>query len=191
MEAVPLVKYADHNLRVCLPFSISSEDLSAVIAKVISPIGDSYDSSHLLALGRFLAPLPLIPKRWLRKAHFAGLSSSRAVICSTLVARAFIHVRYPILPFCPGPSRFERKDRIFPYGRRFRSIHLRFILPRDFDLSPYFRFVKFNQMEKEASTTARLSGRECLNTRRGPMHGPKRSMAPPGISAIPLPTKSP
>jgi hypothetical protein len=40
------------------------------------------------------------------------------------------------------------KDRIFPYGRKFRSIHPRFILPRDFDLSPYFRIVKFNQIEE-------------------------------------------
>ena len=148
VEAVPLVKYADHNLRICRPFSISSEDLSAVVGEVVSHIGDDYDSRHLLALGRFLAPLPLIPQRWRRKALFAGRSSSRAVICSTLIARAFIHVRYPILPLLSRTESIERKDRIFPYGRRFRSIHPRFILPRDFDLSPYFRIVKFNQIEE-------------------------------------------
>jgi len=148
VEAVPLVKYADHNLRICRPFSIFSDDVKTVIAEVISRIGDGYDSSHLLALGRFLAPLPLIPKRWRRKALFAGRSSSRAVICSTLIARAFIHVRYPILPLLSRTESIERKDRIFPYGRRFRSIHPRFILPRDFDLSPYFRIVKFNQIEE-------------------------------------------
>jgi len=148
VEAVPLVKYADYNLRICRPFSIFSDDLKTVIDEVISRIGDGYDSSHLLALGRFLAPLPLIPHRWRRKALFAGRSSSRAVICSTLIARAFIHVRYPILPLLSRTESIERKDRIFPYGRRFRSIHPRFILPRDFDLSPYFRIVKFNQIEE-------------------------------------------
>jgi hypothetical protein len=148
VEAVPLVKYADHNLRICRPFSISPEDLCAVVDEVISRIGDGYDSSHLLALGRFLAPFPLIPKRWRRKAMFSGRSSSRAVICSTLIARAFIHVRYPILPLLSRTEAIEKEDRIFPYGQRFRSIHPRFILPRDFDLSPYFRIVKFNQIEE-------------------------------------------
>ena len=148
VEAVPLVKYADHNLRICRPFSILPEDLKTVIDEVVSRIGDGYDSDHLLALGRFLAPLPLLPKRWRRKALFAGRSSSRAVICSTLIARAFIHVRYPILPLLSHTESIEKKDQIFPYGRRFRSIHPRFILPRDFDLSPYFRIVKFNQIEE-------------------------------------------
>ena len=70
------------------------------------------------------------------------------MICSTLIARAFIHVRYPILPLLSRTESNEMKDRIFPYGRRFRSVHPRFVLPRDFDLSPYFRIVKFNQIEE-------------------------------------------
>jgi hypothetical protein len=29
-----------------------------------------------------------------------------------------------------------------------RSVHPRLVLPRDFDLSPYFRIVKFNSVEE-------------------------------------------
>ena len=31
---------------------------------------------------------------------------------------------------------------------RFRALPPRLVLPRDFDLSPYFRVVKFNQIEE-------------------------------------------
>jgi hypothetical protein len=148
VAAVPLARYADYNLRICRPYAISSEDLSAVVDEVISHIGDAYDARHLLALGRLLAPLPLVPRRFRRKALFAGRGSSRAVICSTLLARAFLHVRYPILPLVSRSEEIEETSCTPPHSRRFRCVHPRFVLPRDFDLSPYFRIVKFNQMEE-------------------------------------------
>ncbi len=77
VEAVPIVKYADHNIRLCRPFSTFSEDLERVIDEVVSRIGDDYDSRHLVDLGRYLTPFSLVPERWRRKAFFGGRSSSR------------------------------------------------------------------------------------------------------------------
>jgi len=144
VAAVPLTKYVDYNLRLCRPYSLSAEDLEKVLAEVISHLGDQYDRKGLVDLGRYLTPFSLIPARWRRKAFFLGPSTSRAVICSGLIARAFLNVHYPVLPLASNNPLQEKKDGIFPYGRRFRSFHPSLALPRDFDLSPYFHIVKFN-----------------------------------------------
>ncbi|PYQ45767.1 MAG: hypothetical protein DMF77_03180 [Acidobacteria bacterium] len=57
-------------------------------------------------------------------------------------------MRYPILPVLPASVREEKADGLFPWGTRIRSPHPRLVLPRDFDLSPYFRIVKFNSVEE-------------------------------------------
>lgn len=146
VNAVPLSKYLDYNLRLCRPYSLSVGDLERVIDDVISHIGDRYDRKQIVDLGRYLTPFPLIPARLRRKAFFLGPSGSRSVICSTLIARAFLNVHYPILPL-PSPDPSDRKD-LFPHGRRFRSFHPSMALPRDFDLSPYFQIVKFNLVKE-------------------------------------------
>ena len=148
VAAVPVAKYMDHNLRVCRPYSISCDDLEAILAGVISRLGDSYDSKHLVDLGRYLTPFRFVPEKWRRRAFFSGRSSSRSFICSSLVARAFLNVRYPILPLLSQSEAVEQEEGVFPYGPRFRSVDPRLVLPRDFDLSPYFRVVKFNQIEE-------------------------------------------
>jgi Permuted papain-like amidase enzyme, YaeF/YiiX, C92 family len=144
VQAVPLTKYLDYNVRLCRPYSLSVEDLEKVLAEVIGHLGDQYDRKQILDLGRYLTPFSLIPARWRRKAFFLGPSSSRAAICSSLIARAFLNVHYPILPLASIDPTEEKKNGIFPYGRRFRSFHPSLALPRDFDLSPYFQIVKFN-----------------------------------------------
>lgn len=148
VSAVPLSKYADFNLRVCRPYCISDDDLEEVIEHVIAHIGDGYDRRHIIDLGRYLTPFHLIPARYRRKAFFFGKSDSRSVICSSLIAEAFLKVRYPILPVLPASLREERAEGHFPWGRRMRGVHPRLALPRDFDLSPYFRIVKFNSVEE-------------------------------------------
>lgn len=147
VSAVPISKYADHNLRLCRPYAISPEDLEVVLEDVTARLGQEYDSSHLLALARFLAPVYLLPRKWHRRALFSDRSRARSVICSSLLAHAFLKVRYPVLPLLSPSEELERKSGTFPYGRRFRSLHPRLVLPRDFDLSPYFSVVKFNQIE--------------------------------------------
>jgi hypothetical protein len=148
VHAVPLGKYAEFNIRVCRPYAITPEDMEQVLREVVSHLGDGYDRQHIVDLGRYLTPFHLVPARWRRNAFFFGRSDSRSVICSTLIARAFLNVRYPILPLLPSSEREEREAGLFPHGRRMRSVHPLLALPRDFDLSPYFRIIKFNSVEE-------------------------------------------
>jgi hypothetical protein len=145
---VPLAKYVDYNVRVCRPYCLTDQDRDRVVDEVVSHIGDQYDRRQLVDLGRYLTPFHLLPGRWRRKAFFSGQSDSRAVICSSLIAQAFLGVRYPILPVLPGTVGEEKADGLYPWGTRIRSPHPRLVLPRDFDLSPYFRIVKFNSVEE-------------------------------------------
>lgn len=145
---VPLAKYVDYNVRVCRPYCLTDEDRDRVVDEVVSHIGDQYDRRQLVDLGRYLTPFHLLPGRWRRKAFFSGQSDSRSVICSSLIAQAFLGVRYPILPVLPGSVGEEKADGLYPWGTRIRSPHPRLVLPRDFDLSPYFRIVKFNSVEE-------------------------------------------
>ena len=58
------------------------------------------------------------------------------VICSGLIAQAFESVRYPILP---------RIELVESKEKRREILHIRhhsLYMPRDFDISPYFRVVK-------------------------------------------------
>jgi hypothetical protein len=144
VSAVPLGKYLDYNLRLCRPYSLSIDDLEKVLGEAVSHLGNTYDRKRLFDLGRYLTPFSLIPERWRRKAFFHGPSTSRAVICSGLIARAFSNVHYPVLPLPSKNLREEEEKGLFPYGKRFRSFPPTLALPRDFDLSPYFQIVKFN-----------------------------------------------
>jgi hypothetical protein len=148
VSGVPLGKYVDYNIRVCRPYCITGADMELVVAEVIAHSGERYDQRQLLDLGRYLMPFHLLPARWRRKVFFSGASDSRAVICSGLIAQAFLGVRYPIMPMLPASVREEQQEGLHPWGRRMRSVHPRLVLPRDFDLSPYFRIVKFNSVEE-------------------------------------------
>jgi hypothetical protein len=163
---VPLAKYVDYNVRVCRPYCLTDEDRDRVVDEVVSHIGDQYDRRQLVDLGRYLTPFHLLPGRWRRKAFFSGQSDSRAVICSSLIAQAFLGVRYPILPVLPGSVGEEKADGLYPWGTRIRSPHPRLVLPRDFDLSPYFRIVKFNSVEEGPFEYQRLEWLDPVATDR-------------------------
>ena len=163
---VPLAKYVDYNVRVCRPYCLTDEDRDRVVDEVVSHIGDQYDRRQLVDLGRYLTPFHLLPGRWRRKAFFSGQSDSRAVICSSLIAQAFLGVRYPILPVLPDSVGEEKADGLYPWGTRLRSPHPRLVLPRDFDLSPYFRIVKFNSVEEGPFEYQRLEWLDPVATER-------------------------
>jgi hypothetical protein len=122
VSAVPLGKYVEYNIRVCRPYCLTDEDLERVLEEVVAHIGDQYDRRQLVDLGRYLTPFHLLPARWRRKAFFSGQSDSRAVICSGLIARAFLGVRYPILPVLPASVGEEKADGLFPWGPRLRPL---------------------------------------------------------------------
>jgi hypothetical protein len=148
VSAAPLSKYTEYNIRVCRPYCVGDEHLKLVVDEIVSHLGDQYDRRQLFDLGRYLTPFHLLPARWRRKAFFSGESDSRAVICSGLIAQAFHGVHYPVLPVLPSSVRQEQEEGHFPWGRRMRRVHPRLVLPRDFDLSPYFRILKFNSVEE-------------------------------------------
>jgi Permuted papain-like amidase enzyme, YaeF/YiiX, C92 family len=166
VSAVPLSKYVEYNIRVCRPYCLTDADRERVVEEVTAHIGDRYDRRQLVDLGRYLTPFHLLPARWRRKAFFSGQSDSRAVICSSLIAQAFLGVRYPILPVLPASVGEEKADGLFPWGTRIRSPHPRLVLPRDFDLSPYFRIVKFNSVEEGPFEYQRLEWLDPVATDR-------------------------
>lgn len=150
----PIAKYAHYNLRVCRPHSLRREDLDRMIAEIVSQLGVSYSVRHIFDLARYLFPVSLIPRRFRRAALEFGGRSTRRVICSTLLARAFAHVGYPILPrvtideIAHQTSWLRRLLGRNANGTRalYREENLALVTPRDFDLSPYFEIVKFNHL---------------------------------------------
>jgi hypothetical protein len=148
----PIKKYARHNLRVCRPHGLHRDDLERILTEVIGQLGRRYNVRHIFDLGRYFFPVSLIPRRWRRTALHYGGDTTRRVICSTMLARAFRHVGFPILPrviIDAHPQHVGWLRRLV--GRNGHSLRALYreedpwlITPRDFDLSPYFDIVKFN-----------------------------------------------
>lgn len=141
VRAVPLSTYADFHTRICRPVGLTPEDAASVVKFAVSRIGESYDLKNLIDLARYLLPTPPVPQRFRRRMIALGSGEPTRALCSTLIAQAFQSVRYPILPY------FEHR----PQGRVdcdtcveevLRVRHHSLFVPRDFDISPYFRVVK-------------------------------------------------
>ncbi|MEX2320878.1 MAG: lipo-like protein, partial [Saccharospirillum sp.] len=84
---------------------------------------------------------PPVPQHWRRRMIALGSGDPTLAICSSLIAKAFQHVRYPILPD------IEHIDRQDPGCIRCRDeiLHIRhhsLFTPRDFDVSPFFQIIK-------------------------------------------------
>jgi hypothetical protein len=130
----PLSKYLDQNLRVCRPTGLPPEGLDRVLLEVLRHLGVRYDERHILDLLRYLLPFHLLPRRFRRRSLYLGSSSSREVICSALIAKAFykagLTIQPPLAP--PNPGKGDN-----PQVR-----HPSYIMPRDFDLSNNFEIVK-------------------------------------------------
>ncbi|MCH1568966.1 MAG: lipo-like protein [Alphaproteobacteria bacterium] len=130
--AASLTKYLGYNTRICRPALINDEDRKIVSNFVIKSIGQSYDVKNVVDLARYLLPQPPVPVRWRRRMIALGSGQPTQAICSTLIARAFQAVRYPILPDITRENQRE-------------IMHIRhhsLFTPRDFDVSPYFNIVK-------------------------------------------------
>ncbi len=140
--AVPISSYYHFNTRICRPVGISDEDRQELIEFLIKNLGGEYDLRNVWDLARYLFPKPPVPVRFRRRMLALGSGDPTRMICSTLIARAFQEIRYPILPNIE--TREERKSgRIRLQAREiFHIRHHSLFAPRDFDLSPYFRIVK-------------------------------------------------
>ncbi len=130
----PLSKYQHHNARICRPIGLTPEDLDVMLNFARSQIGVSYDMKNIVDLARYLLPTPPVPAKFRRQMLTLGSGDpTEKIICSVLIARAFQHVRYPILPI-----QWWSDDGDIVSQVRHHSV----FVPRDFDLSPYFEIVK-------------------------------------------------
>jgi len=155
----PLSKYRDFNIRICRPYKLTVVDERAIIDYAMSHVGDRYDFRNIFDLLRYFLPVTMVPARWRRRALHFGSSDPTRVICSSLIAEGFHRVRYPIVPrYEPFPPGFEPAGRVDGLVGRFRRrpraapgllrmVSPTLIMPRDFDLSPYFEVVKFSVVE--------------------------------------------
>lgn len=138
--AVPLGKYAHHNTRICRPVGLSPKECRDVTDFMATRIGLRYDMRNILDLLRYFFPTPPVPVRWRRRMLALGSGDPTRAICSSLIARAFQSVRYPILPDVRQIKAWQGSS----YARH-EILHIRhhsLFTPRDFDLSPYFQIVK-------------------------------------------------
>ena len=132
---VPLSKYQKHHTRICRPIGLTDEDRARVCTYAAERIGFDYDVKNILDLLRYLLPLP-VPQRWRRRMMAMGSGHPTRIICSALIAQAFEHVRYPILPKVTCvESEAARRELL-------EIRHSSLYAPRDFDISPYFQLVK-------------------------------------------------
>jgi hypothetical protein len=130
-----LSKYTSFHTRVCRPVGLSEEDRERVVEYMIKRLGIEYDVKNIIDLMRYLVPVP-VPARFRRRMLSFGSGVPTKVICSGLIAQAFESVRYPILP---------RIELVESKEKRREILHIRhhsLYMPRDFDISPYFRIVK-------------------------------------------------
>lgn len=130
----PITRYRREHLRLCRARELSDDDADAVVAYCLARLGTPYNLRQIGDLLRFFFPYGLLPRRWRSTLFEAGHGDMARTICSTLLARAFASVRYPILPTLHRDAQGE-----MVFHRR----NARLITPRDFDHSPYFDIIKY------------------------------------------------
>lgn len=130
---VPLAKYDDFNTRICRAVDLSDDEIEQVLDSVKESLGRMYDLKNIWDLVRYLLPQPPVPERFRRSMLALGSGDPTRAICSSMIAEAFQKIGYPILP----------NTTVGPNAEVILQIrHHSLFVPRDFDLSPYFRAVK-------------------------------------------------
>lgn len=140
VRLVPLSLYAGMHTRICRPVGLRPDEVDALLGFLRARLGGRYDLRNVFDLMRYLVRVP-VPTPMKRRMLALGSGDPTRAICSTLLAQAFESIRYPILPLVesipaehPGAARARRE-----------ILHIRswsLFVPRDFDVSPYFRVVK-------------------------------------------------
>ena len=126
--------YEREHLRICRPRGLGFNDSQRVLAYAIGRLGTSYDVRQIFDLARFLFPWFILPRRWRSTLFSARPGKSTQTVCSTMIAEAFGHIQFPILPLV---KRVEG-DRVQLFMR-----NPKLCTPSDFDYSPYFDIIKY------------------------------------------------
>ncbi len=134
----PLARYRDEHVRVCRPRELARRDAQAVIGYCAHYLGQAYDVRQLLDLARFMFPYGLLPRRWRSSLFTHNAGAPTRIVCSSLIARAFASVRFPVLPL-----RHDADDGRIQLHRR----NFKLFVPADFDFSPYFEIIKYPLLE--------------------------------------------
>jgi len=141
VRQVGLDLYADNHTRICRPLGLTSEEVGQLIEFATSHIGDEYDLANVIDLARYLCPTPPVPVSWRRRMIALGSGEPTKAICSTLIARAFQSISYPILPEITQELRSD-PDCTDCLRDILHIRHHSLFTPRDFDVSPYFEVIK-------------------------------------------------
>jgi hypothetical protein len=139
VHAVPISEYGKYNTRICRPIGLTEEDQQALVKNLVDSIGHQYDLRNLIDLFRYLIPHPPVPARFRRRMLAIGSGEPTRAICSTLIAKAFQSIQYPILPEI---KKLDEKDHTYTHKEILHIRHHSLFTPRDFDISPYFEIVK-------------------------------------------------
>ncbi len=132
----PLSWYEKHHVRVCRPAGLLVDDVEKVVAFAIEQLGTDYDVRQLLDLARLSFPYAILPRRWRSTLFQHNAGKPTHIVCSSMIARCFQQVGYPILPVVKSAGDGEVV--------RFYQRNFRLFVPSDFDYSPYFRIIKFS-----------------------------------------------
>ncbi len=130
----PLSYYRGQHLRVCRAINLPDKDRVSIPAFAVEHLGMDYDVRQLLDLARLLFPYGILPRKWRSSLFQHNAGKPTQIVCSSMIARCFQHVQYPILPIV----RTDKNDQTRFYKRSFRLF-----VPADFDYSPFFNVVKY------------------------------------------------
>lgn len=141
VRMVGLAAFAEFHTRICRPVGLDEAARARIVAFLLGQVGQQYDMRNVIDLARYLLPTPPVPVRFRRKMLSLGSGDPTQAICSTLVARAFETVHYPILPMAApdGSAHVDCPDCV---AAVFHARDSSLLVPRDFDVSPYFQVVK-------------------------------------------------
>ena len=145
--AVPLDRYQDFHIRLCRPKGLSHSDAQKVIGVAVKALGAKYYMRQIFDLWRFLLPWRILPRRWI-STLFDNNPESRGEICSSLIAKAFMEIQFPILPQIHVDETTGKLN--------VQQSNPRLFTPSDFDYSPYFEIIKYPMF----STTQKPGCRE-------------------------------
>lgn len=141
VRQVSLALFTDKHTRICRPLGLTADQVAELVAFARAHIGDAYDLANVIDLARYLWPTPPVPVSWRRRMIALRSGEPTKAICSTLIARAFQSIRYPILPqITQEISRDADCDGCVREIWQIR--HHSLFTPRDFDVSPYFAVIK-------------------------------------------------
>ena len=141
IRALPLSYYRHSHTRICRPVGLSPEDLKTLTGYAINRLGHTYDLKNVLDLARYLLPTPPVPTQYRHRLLAFGSGDPTRAICSTFLAEAFQHLRYPILPLLRMVPA-DDPDCADCTRAAYRVRHHSLFTPRDFDASPFFQIIK-------------------------------------------------